>query len=145
MKLIAGIDPGVKTGFALWDADKQEFRHITTTTIIGVTHMLTELIVSNSIKEIWFEDSRKRGGRQHNLQGAGSIKRDCSIWQQFCEYYKIKHKEIAPQTLTATIRKFVADKSQTKIDDKTFKKITGWKGRTSQHARDAAMLVYGAR
>jgi len=31
----------------------------------------------------------------------------------------------------------------TKLDREQFKKITGYEGVTSEHARDAALLVYG--
>jgi hypothetical protein len=35
-------------------------------------------------------------------------------------------------------------KSITKLDAETFKATTGWTERTNSHARDAAMLVWGA-
>jgi hypothetical protein len=34
-------------------------------------------------------------------------------------------------------------KGATKLDPDFFKALTGWKKRTSEHARDAAMIVFG--
>jgi hypothetical protein len=135
-KIIAGIDPGVKTGLAIWDCEKQKFLQIETYSIIEAFHWV-ERINCDGRGEIWFEDARQRkwfgnAGRE-KLQGAGSIKRDCSIWQEFCEYYKIPFRAIKPA------------KGQTKWSAEYFQKLTGWKKRTSQHARDAAALVFGVK
>jgi hypothetical protein len=63
--------------------------------------------------------------------GAGSVKRDCAIWEDFCRDLGIDYIPVPPQ---AGLTKWPAD---------YFNKVTGWKGRTSDHARDAALLVYG--
>ncbi|MGD9157170.1 MAG: hypothetical protein PVG39_02065 [Desulfobacteraceae bacterium] len=47
---------------------------------------------------------------------------------QYCEYHGITYE----------LKKPIG-----KIDQAQFKAITGWKGRTNQEQRDAAMLVYG--
>ena len=33
--------------------------------------------------------------------------------------------------------------NKTKMTAEAFERMTGWKGRTNEHGRDAAMLVYG--
>jgi hypothetical protein len=90
--------------------------------------------------QIVFEDARKRQWlpREKNLSeyrgklmGAGSVKRDCEIWEEFCENYDIPYTAVPPR------------KGLTKWDAETFNKMTGWQGRTSNHARDAALLVWG--
>ena len=63
--------------------------------------------------------------------GAGSVRRDCEIWEEFCNHYKIPFDAVPPR------------KGLTKWDADTFAKVTGYKGRTSNHARDAALLVFG--
>ena len=35
MSIFIGIDPGVNTGLAVWDADAQQFAEVTTTTIVA--------------------------------------------------------------------------------------------------------------
>jgi hypothetical protein len=64
-------------------------------------------------------------------QGAGSVKRDAKIWQDFCEDMDIPFEAVKPCA------------GATKRTTETFERLTGWKGRTSNHARDAAMLVFG--
>lgn len=34
-------------------------------------------------------------------------------------------------------------KGATKMSAEAFRDLTGWRGRTSEHSRDAAMLVFG--
>jgi len=138
IKIIAGIDPGVKTGLALWDCGEQSFCSIQTVNIIEAMTILRKWEwMSDDWLEIHFEDARLRtwfgnAGRE-KLQGAGSIKRDCSIWQEFCEHLEVPFQAIKPA------------KGQTKWSADYFKRVTGWKARTSQHARDAALLVFGVK
>ena len=137
-KLVVGIDPGVKTGLAIWDCVGEKFGLIGTFNIIECFADLIPLVNGGLIDLLRFEDSRLRKGYygdNANLkqQGAGSIKRDSSIWQEFCEYHKIKFEAVSPQS----------QKGLTKWDAKRFKHVTGWTARTSEHARDAALLVWG--
>ena len=131
-----GIDPGTHTGVAVWDGNRNEFLELSTIPI----HQALEKVrtFNQEHKEgimVVFEDARQRTwfGRDKNnvskLQGAGSIKRDCSIWEDFCKDYQIPFLAIPPM------------KGGTKLSESYFKAITGWKGRSSNHARDAAMLV----
>jgi len=131
--LLIGIDPGVKTGVAVWDHRKQQFTHIRTESIVTALAFCLEQNERGGI-EIWFEDARQRtwfdqAGREQ-LQGAGSIKRDCGIWQEFCEFYQIPYRAIKPA------------KGGTKWNADFFKRVTGWPERTSEHSRDAAVLVF---
>lgn len=80
------------------------------------------------------EDARQRrwfGPRSDaKLQGAGSVKRDAKIWEDFLTDKKIPFEMVPPQFNT------------TKLKAEAFKKITKWKYATNEHARDAAMLVF---
>lgn len=133
--ILIGIDPGVKTGFAVYNPRTKKFEVVKTSSIVEAMNYIRQYQRSEYKIEIWFEDARQRKwfgakGREA-LQGAGSIKRDCKIWQEFCEYHKIPFKMLPPQ------------KGQTKWTAEYFKRLTGWEGRTSEHARDAAALVFG--
>lgn len=136
-KIIAGIDPGVKTGLAIWKCRSQTFMELKTCSIIEAFEYLRNYKLTDNLDELWFEDSRLRrwfgnAGRE-KLQGAGSIKRDSAIWQEFCEYYEITFQAIKPAS------------GQTKWNSAYFRRVTGWRERTSQHARDAAVLVFGVK
>ena len=65
------------------------------------------------------------------LQGVGSVKRDCSIWEEFLKHHGLEYRALRPQ------------RGGTKWDAADFKRITGWAKRTSGHGRDAAVLVFG--
>lgn len=125
-----GIDPGTNTGVAAWDSDTHAWRSIQTMTIMEAIDLCRWMAQTQQVTII-MEDARLRkwfgnSGREQ-LQGAGSIKRDCTIWQ-----------EVFPDIIK------VAPKSnKTKLSSEAFAKITGWDKRTSNHARDAAMLVFG--
>lgn len=130
-RYVIGIDSGVNTGFSIWDRQGQKLIECYSVMI----HHAFELILKYRPEcFVRVEDARLRkyiiGGRE-KLQGAGSIKRDAKIWEDFLTDKNIPFEMVAPKN------------NRTKLDDANFKKITGFEGRTNQHARDAAMLVYG--
>ena len=133
-KYAIGIDTGVHTGFALWDI--QEQRLITCETMQIDEAMERVLFFKDVGIIVVVEDARLRKffkgeNTAAKQQGAGSVKRDAKIWEDYLKRLNIDFKLVNP-----TSRK-------TKITDEYFKKISKYEGRTSNHARDAAMLVLG--
>ncbi|ENW97364.1 hypothetical protein [Acinetobacter dispersus] len=135
-----GIDCGVKTGFAV--AENGVLTRVETFTItqamdeVKVIHAQDpDLVVriEDARLRTWFgsADARQAKSGAGVREGVGSVKRDCSIWEQFCIEQGIKYELVHP----------AANMTKTKSD--YFKKITGWVGRTSEHSRDAAMLIFG--
>lgn len=131
---IIGIDPGTETGFAIWIPAAKSFHMVETVSILHAIGLVTEtearygkilVRIENPHLRNWFGDT----GRE-KLQGAGSIKRDFAIWAEFFGRTSIPYEEVAPKNL------------KTKVKPEYFRKLTGWKGRTSSHARDAAMMVF---
>ena len=134
--IIIGIDPGTNTGFAVWNRPAREFMEILSCAI----HQAMDRIIDYHDREgeglfVRFEDARLRTwfgkSGQEIWKGAGSIMRDCSIWQAFLEDHEIHFASMAPRI------------GLTKLDAVRFEAITGWQGKTNNHGRDAAMLVYG--
>lgn len=134
---LIGIDCGSHTGFAIWDGKK--LVACETLLIHNALFRVAEMSKREKVKVV-FEDARKRtflprersiSEYRGKLMGAGSVKRDCSIWEDFCRDIGIEYIAVAPR---AGLTKWPAD---------YFNEVTGWKGRTSGHARDAALLVYG--
>lgn len=86
------------------------------------------------------EDARLRKwfGKNSNAkkQGAGSVKRDSKIWNDFLEDLKnqsdglLSYQMVAPKHV------------RTKLTAETFKRLTGIQGRTNEHGRDAWMLIH---
>ena len=133
-KIFIGIDPGVKTGLAL-SVNKQLIQVVTMDIYAGQAWVLETINnYSDVIVLVRIENPnlRKWYGANANakLQGAGSIKRDYSIWKKFLEYHAISYEDVDPKTI------------KTKLDHKTFCNLTKWKARTSEHSRDAAMMVF---
>lgn len=135
-----GIDAGVNTGFAkMYGNDLVEVKTYSIIEALQAVEWTIKYASENGLNlKVFIEDARKRkwidpkAGKER-LQGVGSVKRDCAIWEEFCVFHDVDFELVAPKD---NITKLSADK---------FEKITGWKGRTSEHARDAAMLIWGRK
>lgn len=127
-----GIDTGVNTGFAVWCPARKAFDGVDTLQIDEAMEILALMHLQHKIK-VRIEDARLRkvftGGKE-KAQGVGSVKRDAKILEDFCIRKGIDYEKVAPKDNT------------TKLDAATFKKYTGWEGRTTVHGRDGAMLVF---
>jgi len=136
--ILIGVDPGKMTGISAYSTKTKSLIMCETDSIIGAMETVKDLLSDKNISiEIVYEDAKKRkwfgnSGRE-KLQGAGSIKRDCTIWEEFAKYHQIPCTGVAPSA------------GSTKMNKDTFARITGWIGRTSVHARDSALLVIGSR
>lgn len=139
-----GIDPGLHTGLAVWDGGKRELRLVATLPLWKALDTVKKwkavaagiptrfaVVFEDARKRKWLPQERNVSEYRGKLMGAGSVKRDCVIWQEFLEDNGIPFFQLAPA------------KGLTKWNKDTFAKVTGYKGRTSNHARDAAMLVFG--
>jgi hypothetical protein len=137
-----GIDPGAQTGYAAWDSSSKTLNTVRTLKIHEAMQYVLEVRDSGMLHSVTFEDARLRtwfgsaDARQARSgagirEGVGSVKRDCTIWAEFLGDHGIAYKGIKPTA------------GNTKWDAETFAKRTGWTGRTSNHARDAALLVFG--
>ena len=138
----AGIDPGEHTGVAMYDgAQLVEVATVQIHRALQMVASFVEVAQANGIPvKVVFEDARKRrwlpseknaSEYRGRLMGAGSVKRDCTIWEDFLKDLGVDYVAQAPRA------------GMTKLSEEAFARLTGWKGRTSNHARDAAMLVYG--
>lgn len=147
MKLAIGIDPGVTTGVAVWSAlDFVLWKVESMNIIAAMNYVLTwrKLCAAEDGREmiVIVEDARKRkwsGGfaeidektAKHGAgarEGVGSVKRDCSIWEEFLRHHEIPFEMRYPRT--------------TKLDAAHFQLLTKWTEQTNKHSRDAAMIVF---
>lgn len=131
-----GIDSGTKTGYALWDSKEKRFLMIESMKI----HVAMEnirMLEREYLDQLFIrvEDARKRtwyGERSNEkLQGAGSVKRDATIWEDFLTDIGANFEMVAPR------------KGLTKMNSKNFNRMTKWEFPTNEHGRDGAMLVFG--
>ena len=117
-----GIDTGVKTGFAAWDSEKRHFLEIVTLTI---TQAMERVLIYRNIGlttgseiRLYIEDARLR-------------KWFGNTGQDWCREHEIDCLMVAPKN------------NKTKMNSESFKRLTGWRKAVSEHARDAACMVYG--
>lgn len=133
---VYSIDPGTETGIAVYDVLALRYLEIRTTTISAAMFDLRDRVAAAAAPDlVLFEDSRKmRRTRDRTSDprraGYGSIKRDCVIWEECLEALAIPYVASAPMH------------GLLKLSAETFAATTGWTGRTSNHARDAAMRAW---
>lgn len=139
---IIGIDTGVNTGVATWNVTTRQFDLIKTTTIHKAlmyvkqmydTHGGSILVrIEDARLRTWYQSNNKtREEERKMLQGVGSVKRDAKIWEDFLQDMGVPFEMTHPKDAI------------TKVNALSFSKLTKYVGRTSEHARDAAMLVFG--
>ena len=130
-----GIDTGTKTGFAVWEDGKLQVVESMTITqamrkiLTAYPYQTTKLYIEDARKWIGFNGKTKTTDAR--LQGAGSVKREASIWEDWCK--ENGYQAIFIKPMGKGLKKSAED----------FKRITKWEGRTNEHSRDAAMIVYG--
>ncbi|MDR1762774.1 MAG: hypothetical protein LBR64_02285 [Dysgonamonadaceae bacterium] len=154
---IIGIDTGTNTGVAVWDTAGKRFIEIRCEKIHKAFNLVHNYHHERGKILVRVEDARQRkwfgnAGRSQ-LQGAGSIKRDATIWNDFLDDLGCDFEMVAPKNNT------------TKLPPDTFRRITGVTILTEREAKkkgynypnafvvnhttdkehciDAAMLVYG--
>lgn len=139
-----GLDPGQSTGVAIWDSSKKEFLTIRTCDFWDAISVLMDakdrhidLMVTlenpDANKPVFrgkfaahVDNNRKMDKIAQNI---GSNKRDGQLLAEFCA-----NAEIPVVLVTPTKGKYTRE---------TFEKLTKYTKPTSQHGRDAAMLVWG--
>ena len=140
-----GIDTGVHTGYAEWDCKNKEFVLVKTMKIHEAIFRVQERIrtwkrkgfhfvirVEDARQRKWFTDKYAKDGHMRNIQqGAGSVKRDASVWEDFLKDENVDFDMVPPKN------------NATKMTEQAFRGLCHYQGRTSEHGRDAAMLVFG--
>jgi hypothetical protein len=131
-----GIDPGVMTGVCVWDRHIQQIIQLDSMKIHQAMKLIGEykrnrennffVRVEDARKRFWFSNSGSE-----KWQGAGSIKRDCKIWEDYLTDLHIDFELIAPRS------------NLTRLTHIAFGNITGYHKPSNEHERAAAMLVYG--
>lgn len=142
--IIVGIDPGVATGFAVWDSIARKLTRVESLAIHNALWEVEQIHRAfGRIVPVIFEDARQRTwfGHARDLnqqkygagvrEGVGSVKRDAGIWEDFLEDNGVPYIARKPSS------------GATKWKADVFARTTGWTARTNEHGRDAALLVYG--
>mgnify|MGYP000669291669 CR=1 FL=1 len=151
--MICGIDPSYNdnNGVAYWDGEKLISLNS------GSFDKMAADVLFHKPTAIVLEDSRldkhihaamgayaiavKKSGRSAGIAAAamtgrnvGKLDGACTRWEDFAKRNNIKIYYVRPSS-----RRKGTD---LKLSAPVFKKITGYEGRTNEHNRDAAMLVF---
>lgn len=141
-----GIDPGVNTGVAVvrnghltecytmpihraMDFVKREHYAVT----MSPTPVRFVVVFEDARQRKWFKREQSQSEYRGRLMGAGAAKRDAKIWEDFLTDLKCPFRMHKPEA------------HGTKWETDYWQKVTGYTGRTSEHARDASLLVFGLK
>lgn len=136
-KILIGIDPGVKNGFAVYDCTKKKLIQVESLKTWEVIEQISRHNLNNIINPItvYIEDPttwkpfKGVGNQAHRMKGAGSVTARFKAIIEFLEDTHILHYKIPIQG------------NAKKMDANMFKRVTGYKDRTNEHGRDAALLI----
>lgn len=135
--VVLGIDPGVNTGVATYRAGKL----VALDTI--EPHQIERFIRSAAPARIVFEDSRlqshtwtraaTRAAAAKMARNVGQVDAWCTLITAVCAELGIPAQGISPAGKGA------------KLNADAFARVTGWTGKSNEHARDAAMVAWQSR
>lgn len=144
--LIVGLDPGAETGFATYDPTARRLESVTSLSFWAVHGLFetsfapTDSSPPGPVVLVVIEDARKlpifgkhdgvRGRRRDRLaRNVGRIDRDVDLWLRYLSARGYRVLLVEPQ--------------REKWSGERLRQVTRYEGRTNQHGRDAARLVWG--
>ena len=134
IKRVVGIDPGKHTAIAILNLETGELEELQTMMIHNALEYVDGMLLDSYIvvEDAHKWDNKDAENYEERKQGAGSIKRDCTIWKDYLKDNEAFFAFNRPQK-----------NSLKNISHSQFKKLTGWVGRTNEHNRAAAMMILG--
>lgn len=140
--VLIGIDTGKHTGMAVCYQCCNKAVSLDTLPIHKAIEQVVTICNQYNRVLVRFEDARQRKWFGANAyakqQGAGSVKRDAVIWEDFLTDL---HKEGKKKGKVIDFEAVAPKNNLTKITPEYFKFLTGYNKPTSEHARDAAGLI----
>jgi hypothetical protein len=141
-KYCVGIDP--PSGLAIWDRESQKFDAIKTVDFWKIIKTIQNYVDSSIFyieapqknKPVWTKSKQtiidKLPIYLKIAQNVGMNKMCAILIEQYCNSIGASYHLVRP-----------GKKTMSKIKSEDFIQITGWEKKTSEHGRDAAMLVWG--
>jgi len=140
-KFLIGIDTGVNTGICAYNRHEKKIYFIATMMIHEAMEKIANwhktypgqlfVRVEDARLRKWIPKQKDMKAELGRREGAGSVKRDAQIWEGFLKGIGVPYEMVPPKN------------NKTKTDASLFVKLTGYDMQTSNHSRDAAMLVFG--
>ena len=136
---VIGLDPGLNAGIAIYEDGK--LTELLTIEPINLADIFSHY--SGEPLFIVFEDSRlqshvwvpsqSKGVAANIARKIGMVDAWCYMIERYCESYDVAYMRISPKA------------KGEKLNAEDFKRITGWKKKSNQHERDAAMVAWQFR
>ncbi len=139
-RLFIGIDAGRETGLAVWDAQAERFAVLTMVDfwraldfVLAYAPDQVLVVVEDPALNAPLFDKGVRSARKREriAQNVGGVKRESKLLADGLARKGYQVRRIRPRTR--------------KLDADAFRRLTKHQSRTSQHSRDAAMLVFGLK
>lgn len=136
---VIGIDPGVNMGVAIYEDGN--LIDLLTVEPLGLVDIINAYAAHPLF--IAFEDSRlqshvwlpsqSKGVAANIARKIGMVDAWCYMIERYCESYDVAYMRISPKA------------KGEKLNAEDFNRITGWKKKSNQHERDAAMVAWQFR
>jgi len=132
-RYVIGIDPGKKTGFAVYDRSQKKLIEVESTNFCSLIFDVDIRFHPDMVYKVIIEKPKTKQMFHKKASptmgvNVGMNRREAEL---LIEWFELKAYNV------------VASKPLGKVDKDRFKKLTGWQGRTNEHSRDAGMLAYG--
>lgn len=139
-EIVVGIDPGTNTGITIYNCAKKEYVLCETMSIINAVFQIERVLSSyKGPFLITVEDSRSISGHKDKKLGAGSIRRDCAIWEDYLN----SKSALSPNMV---LYRFVKPTKNMylKANPTVWLTVSKYKGKSlpSEHARDSATYIF---
>jgi hypothetical protein len=146
-EIIVGIDPGKLTGVAVYDRRARALISLDSLGFWNAVDLVIGTILyhrgngravrvriedPNLIKRPMYarlDSVEGKNQREKMAANMGANRRDARLWCQWLERNDVEFERVKP--------------TRSKVKPEYFKALTGWKGSTNEHKRDAGMLVWG--
>lgn len=132
--IAVGIDPGINTGMAIYNRQSKKIEKIFPALTMGdAQEQLLAIMKENPDLLVVLEDARKKVvpkkfRKPERAYGAGHVRAMCYMWEDWLTRNGFTFMLVTPL--------------RAKLSKCDLEKYTGYSGLTSQHGRDAAMLVF---
>lgn len=131
-----GIDPGRNTGVAIVN-DQGKLVYLNTTDFWGAFSIITTFD-KNNVKAVHIEDTSDLPVFHKTAQTRQAIATTGRRVGEVCAEARLLADGLERYGYKVIRRR---QKKSQKLNAMIFKRLTGWKGRTNQHQRDAAALI----
>lgn len=142
-KIIIGIDCGVTTGICVWLTEDKSIYYVGSAPIHVVMDSVklyhtrlypgeVKVRIEDARLRTWIPKQKNERAERGRREGAGSVKRDAKIWEDFLKDLGVDFEMVAPKN------------NKTKVTAAYFKMLSRYAGQTNEHMRDAGMLVIGS-